>query len=482
MDSKSVSLRWGWLTTAFVLTAFALGGASRADTLSLPPLRFISSALLVATLLLVPASQWSLARRPLLALAAVAAIVAIQLVPLPPFLWQALPGRAIITDIDQLVANNALWRPLALDAFAGWNSLFSLVVPAAAFVLLALVSSEQSASLLKLMLLLVAIGALMGILQLFGGSNSSAYLYRVTNSDASVGLMANRNHHAFFIACGLPMIAALFSLARGNADRIRLLRFLALGGALSLLALLVLAGSRGGLALGVVGMAFSWLIYRTPQTIQRRRGAKKFEMPDNVLWLGLGLLAIVASLTTTRTTAIDRLLNGDPTSEARFQLLPVFADMIRDHFPFGGGAGSFVRLFQLYEPPWFLGPNYLNHAHNDYVELLIEHGILGAIAIAVALLLTLRAAFALWRRRKAGFTDQRQILGECGLAVIIMLLLGSAADYPLRVPSLQVFFALAVMWVALATYGPESMGVSQQPSGSADGPLLWAPSTKGKDT
>jgi O-antigen ligase len=294
--------------------------------------------------------------------------------------------------------------------------------------------------------------------------------------------MANRNHHAFFLACTLPMIAALYSLSRGDADRNRLLRFLALGAALSVLALLVLAGSRGGLALGVVGIASSWLIFRAPQAIRRRRAVKKFALPDKVLWLGLGLLAVVASLTTTRTTAINRLLNGDTTSEARFQLLPVFADMIRDYFPFGGGAGSFVRLFQLYEPDWFLGPNYLNHAHNDYAELLIEHGLAGAIAIAAALLLAVRAGITLWQRRKAGFANQRQILGECGMAIVLMLLLGSAADYPLRVPSLQVFFALAVIWVGNAIIEPSIGGSGHEASGSVGDPLLWANSAKGNDT
>ena len=47
-------------------------------------------------------------------MAAILILPLLQLVPLPPSVWQALPGRELPAQIDASLGLN-IWRPLTLD-------------------------------------------------------------------------------------------------------------------------------------------------------------------------------------------------------------------------------------------------------------------------------------------------------------------------------------------------------------------------------
>ncbi len=65
----------------------------------------------------------------------------------------------------------------------------------------------------------------------------------------------------------------------------------------------------------------------------------------------------------------------------------------------GYGTGTTVGVLQLqpsYPGAWLSVPSYLEHAHNESWQILVEGGIVGAVILAVALAFTL---VPLWRRR-----------------------------------------------------------------------------------
>ncbi len=132
-------------------------------------------------------------------------------------------------------------------------------------------------------------------------------------------------------------------------------------------------------------------------------------------------------------------------------MFPVLWRMVVDHFPFGMGGGSFVPLFKVYEPDSFLNPSYYNHAHNDFIELLIDHGIFGAAAIAAAGLAWLSGAVSIWRADEAERRSFRWRAGATGLWIILLCAVASIVDYPLRVPSIQVLAMISVFWIIRAT-------------------------------
>ncbi|RYY24339.1 MAG: O-antigen ligase domain-containing protein [Sphingomonadales bacterium] len=438
-----------WLLGAFILFVFLLGGGARNDLVSLPFLRGVSAVLLVV--LVVGCRERIVeARRPLAVIGVVAAFLLFELVPLPHGLWTMFPGRDIIETVDKTAGLGAIARSWAIEPYFAWNALFSLVVPAAALACLALAGDTAGRGLVTLLLVIAAVAAALGILQLVGSSNSITYLYRITNRDSSVGLMANRNHHALLLACAMPLIALWMSHWRGRARSFAGAQITA-GLALALLfPLIVLTGSRAGLVLGALGFVAALCLYRMPEYTKSRRDVRTLHFDVRIMWVLMVVALIAASLFAGRATSFDRLAARGEGEIDRLGMFPVLWRMMIDHFPLGMGAGSFVPLFKFYEPDSFLNPSYYNHAHNDFMELLIDHGIFGAAAIAAAGLAWLGGAVSIWRADETERRSFRWRAGATGLWIMLLCAVASIVDYPLRVPSIQVLVMISVFWIIRA--------------------------------
>src|SRR3546814_19225251 len=70
-----------------------------------------------------------------------------------------------------------------------------------------------------------------------------------------------------------------------------------------------------------------------------------------------------------------------------------------DAFPFVWVAVSFVTAYKVVEPDHLLSQNYLNHAHNDLLEIFAEYGAFGLVLLAAALIMYVVAATRLWSQR-----------------------------------------------------------------------------------
>lgn len=452
-----------WLLAAFVVLVFLLGGGARNDIASLPFLRGLSAILLVV-LVIGCRDRIAEARRPLAVTGLVGFFLLIQLIPLPHGIWTSLPGREIVETIDRTAGLGAIARSWAIEPYFAWNALFSLVVPAAALACLAFAGDAVERGLVTLLLVIVAVAAALGILQLVGSSSSVTYFYRITNRDSSVGLMANRNHHALLLACAMPLIALWMSHWRGRARSFAGAQ-VAAGVALALLfPLIVLTGSRAGLVLGGIGFVAALCLYRMPDYTKSRRDVRTLYFDVRIIWVIMVILLVVASLFAGRATSFDRIIATGGGEIDRLAMFPVLWRMVVDHFPFGMGAGSFVPLFKFYEPDSFLNPSYFNHAHNDYLELLIDHGIFGAAAIIAAGLLWLRALFSIWRADEADRRNFRWRAGAAGLWIILLCAVGSIVDYPLRVPSIQLLAMISVVWIIRAMRSKGSDASPQSPA------------------
>ena len=242
-----------WLAVIFLL-----GGSSRGDMPSLLVLRPLS--LLVLGGLVITMTQAQLDRwRVLLGLMAAAIMLSvIHLIPLPPALWQAMPGRDVIEAVDQAAGLQGLWRPLSISPEHTRNALFALAVPASVLLWMTRFDLRQRLRVVLVAILGIALAsALLGLLQISTGSESSPlYFYRVSNAGSPIGLFANRNHQAVFLACILPMLAAYASIrGRGGDETARFRVLIAAGGAAFIVLFLLLLGSRAGIVTGLLGLA-----------------------------------------------------------------------------------------------------------------------------------------------------------------------------------------------------------------------------------
>ena len=67
------------------------------------------------------------------------------------------------------------------------------------------------------------------------------------------------------------------------------------------------------------------------------------------------------------------------SGDERYTFWPDVLYAARAYLPFGAGVGSFVRSYQAFESLNVVGPTFLNRAHNDYLELFLEGGIVAIL-------------------------------------------------------------------------------------------------------
>ena len=145
-------------------------------------------------------------------------------------------------------------------------------------------------------------------------------------------------------------------------------------------AVLLVIGSRAGVVLGVLGLAAAAVLWRRPTGRERLRD--KLALPMFAVGAGVVLLAAVLM---SRDEAVQRITGMDSDSEGRLEYLPTLLKMAGDFFPVGSGFGGFDPLYRVYEPHEYLSPSYLNHAHNELMELAIQGGLPGLVILAVFL-------------------------------------------------------------------------------------------------
>jgi len=425
------------------------GGSSHYDAASQPIVR-LAAIVLIGTLALRSRHGRPVGNLTALwFLGALAGVILVQLVPLPPTWWSALPGHGRYAAAAVAAGEAQPWRPLNLTPDRGWNALFSLLPPAAAlFAALRLRMRDQGAVLLGLIAIALT-SAVIGLAQVSAGEDDALRFYTAPPTGSAVGLFANRNHQGLLIACGLPMLAVWAERARGDRARGRLFAALALIGAVFLVLMIPTTGSRMGLALAGLSLAFAVVLSWPPISA----GIAVMSPRHRRFATGAALLAFVGlvatALTFSRAEAVQRLFAIDPVEDARVRLFIPLLVMIRTFLPFGSGFGSFDPVYRGFEQFGNLAVTFMNQAHDDYLQLILEGGL-----PALGLLITFLGWWAwksirLWR----GSGGEGVALGRLGSILLLLILLASITDYPVRTPLMMVIAAQAAAWMLLPVRG-----------------------------
>ena len=441
-----------------VVLAMILGGSARADVDSLMVLYPVAVLLLGLGLWHIGRVRWCLYQPHLVFAAVVIGFVALQEIPLPPVVWENLPGRLPIVAIDEASGLGHIWRPFTMTPLATWNSLCFLVLPIAVLLLGAIASVRSRKRLLECWLVLGALSALLGVAQILLPANESySYLYDVTNRGAGVGLFANRNHQAVLLDCMIPMLA-VWASRRNGSHRARQIRRYGAGAAILLLVpILLVTGSRSGFLLGVLAVGSVPFIYRPAHDrgfkillLKRRRVSQGF-----VLTLLCAALAVaLGAMSLVRVEALTRLANAGVIDAERWQVLFLTLHAAGDYFPWGAGTGGFAQVIQLHERAELLSTQYFNQAHDDLADLWLTAGIPGCVLLAVAMAGYARALIRALRftRQDLGTPDRR--LYRAGVMIVTIIGLASLSDYPLRTPAIACLFVTALLWLPLQKQGP----------------------------
>ncbi|HET8898123.1 MAG TPA: O-antigen ligase family protein, partial [Rhodanobacteraceae bacterium] len=244
---------------------------------------------------------------------------------------------------------------------------------------------------------------------------------------ALTGVFANKNHQADALAIGLVLSLALAFDARRRVLHERRGQTALLSGAiLAVLFVLVLplVKSRAGVIVGLVvsGMV---MLHSGPLSPSHWRSRH--------LGRVLGVLS-VAALLVGITAALAWMQADADVDGSRWAMFVATWRLGFDNAPFGSGFGSFVPMFEQATHGALMRSGYINNAHNDYVQWWFEGGYLAVGVLLAAQTVLLRALLGLLRLPE----DSR--LRSKGLAAaggVLVLLLHSIVDYPLRTPALM---------------------------------------------
>lgn len=365
------------------------------------------------------------ARLALLLLTLVCLVPLAQLIPLPASCWEALPGREVPAEILRLANLESLARPLTLASEQTRLGGLTLIVPAAIFIAVLQIGAEGRDFVMRVIVVFAFVSALLGVFQVAAGSGVDLGIYRQVHDGYPIGFFANRNHEGDLLLIALPASAQVISTiawqhrTKGFAMIVAALFFsLAVISTQSRTAASLLPISLGGVLAIWIG-----------------------DVRDRRVWAGLAalLLAALFSYAILKFTPVGQHLAHRFTTLGD-DLRPIVwqgtGDAIRSFWPLGSGVGSFVPIYQMFEDLNSVSDTWVNHAHNDYIEILLETGVVGLVLIASYFLV---AGLALLREAPRPLRRQRYT----AVTIILILLAHSATDYPLRTFALLSIFAFA---------------------------------------
>ena len=420
-----------WATAAVVAAILVLGGGpTRA---SLPyAIEFVLGIGLLG-LVLWQSGGAVLRRMPWPVLGLVVALLAlplIQLVPLPPGWEQPGPARGIATALRALAGEADRWQPLTLVPQTTVQVAFSLVILLG--VLLAALSLDTRGIrlIVALVLAVEALTVVIGVLQLTSAGRLFDF-YDSAHRLNLLGFFANRNHSAVFLGCAIPLSVAFLSTGRAPPRAL-----LGLSGMIALGVLIAVFGtvSRTGIVLTVAGFLLSLLLL-VPLPAGRGRLVAAASVAGAAVF---GILLFTSS-------AVSKVFEryADVGDDLRWRFYVRTWALVPKFLPLGGGLGSFLPIYTANEPLGDVKPTFVNNAHSDFLELLLEAGVLGLV-VEVAVIATL--AWCWWRLARLQPSSDRS-LGLAGLIVAILFLAHSAVDYPLRRMACAATFSLAIALV-----------------------------------
>lgn len=282
--------------------------------------------------------------------------------------------------------------------------------------------------------------AVFGLTQSFTSAPDRVYWFRELAQSTAFGPFINRHHFAGFmeLAVAIPF-ALLLSGAVENYKR-PLYAFAAVVMSMALVA----TNSRGGIiSLGAeifvlfVTASFTW--GRKKKREESRPKRVRAAALRGLIGVGVVVLLIGGAILLSGPEVFTRFLGTplaeDPTT-GRAHFWRVTLDVIRA-YPFtGSGLGAFGTIYTRYDTR--NGSYRLEQAHNDYLQVLSDAGIIGAILGLAFIFILFRRAF----NRRETHDRFRRAVTTGAMAGCFASLVHSFFDFPLHTTANALLFLI----------------------------------------
>lgn len=428
---------------ALLAVSFVCGGTSRNNELRLLLVELSALPLIgMAVLALSKSGDWRSHRLAIgLALGALA-IPLLQLIPLPPGVWTRLPGRdelVLALGVADIVPG---WSTVSLTPDATLAGALALVPALAMFGGALTLRESDQRRLLWVVLGLTGVSMAVALLQFVGGARF--HVWAETRDGSVAGLFMNRNHLATLCLTALPFLAVLAARdLRPHQHAPAARPWLTLLFGVGVVGVIALTRSRAGLMLFPVAVGGSVLAAWIAAGLRR-------PSRNQLILIGLACAVLLALAALAFGPTMARLEAGG-AHDIRFERWPQVVTLAQTYLPLGSGVGSFDPAYRAIETLQELDSTYFNNAHNDYLEIWLETGWLGVALILGFLWWFGKRSLAAWRSG-----DERADLPRAASVAILIVLLHSIGDYPLRTATMAVVFALACAILEFASRAPSS--------------------------
>ena len=284
--------------------------------------------------------------------------------------------------------------------------------------------------------------ALFGLTQSFT-SPTKVYWMRELNQSTAFGPFINRHHFAGYMELTIALPLGL--LFAGAVDKEKRLLYLFIAGLMGVA--LVMTASRGGIISLIAEVLFLTIvtaIWRTPSERRRTRIGRLKVVASRVALAGvllfslfLGVILLGGEFSLTR--FIDTVNTNDPTT-GRAHFWAVTLEIIKAHPFVGTGLGAYGVVYTRYDTR--NGLFRLEQAHNDYLQVLSDAGIIGAVlGLGFVALLFYKAL-----QRAKSRDDFRRGVALASLSGCFAVLVHSFFDFTLHTTSnALLFLVLAAM-------------------------------------
>ena len=441
------------LTLGLALAVLAFGGTG---TISLAIVQLLFFGMAVYFVARAPETAFRPSAKLIIVPTVLAGVVLLQLCPLPQSWLHRFAGRE---------ASVAGMRAgfFSFDPYATRTHFLILLACFVAFYFSQFIAQDRRGKQFFIASL-VALGtfeAFYGLVQyLTGWQQIFAYVKRFDLEEAT-GTYINRNHYAGFLEMILPFSLALvfyeYAKLRGNPGASTSFRrlivesglqrlFLSLCIAIVLCAALAFSRSR----MGILAAASSVLIMFALIAISRFHGRM-----SSLLAATFIILSIALALWIGPGPVVSRFQNVNDeysfTGQSRVSIWRDALPLIRRHPWIGTGLGTFPEAYTSGQTA-FPG-QFVNHAHNDYLEFAADLGIPATLTLFASILLVLARAMRAFLFGEEDF-DRVVALGCVG--GVCAILLHSFADFNLYIPANALLFSV-ILGLGVAVGAPHAI-------------------------
>ena len=266
------------------------------------------------------------------------------------------------------------------------------------------------------------------------------------------GTFSYQNHYASFLTITIPLgygliYANIKSSKSKNIGQSHLGKTLdsvmSING-LYLLSLLVMiitlfkTASRGGNSIFVISITITFFCVLLQQNMPKKEKMKKIVL----LTIGMIVIGLLVIITGVSDSLVQRLNTEGYTPNGRALMHQSALAIIEQRPLIGTGAGTYPMLQHNYKSP-LLGTSAMSkRAHNDYLELLANQGVIGFSLLGAATLLLLLKLFRGLKKNRRGNIESLYGLQVASFCSVIAILVHSLADFNFHLPVNAVYFYL----------------------------------------